>query len=227
MNTNIQINLDQPKFLLGEIKNLINLKNTNIDAKKMELPKLKEHPQISGLYYFDNILSHDEEQEILENIYQQQWLNDLTRRVQHYGYKYDYKKRKINKNDHLGDLPIWSNDLEKKIFTVIKNTGVKLPYDKFDQLIINEYKSKQGISAHVDCVPCFDEGIITVTTGCRGIMTFRKNGVEINVELKRRSVAILTGDARYKWTHEINKMNNKNFTDINPRVSLTFRKCII
>jgi alkylated DNA repair dioxygenase AlkB len=48
-----------------------------------------------------------------------------------------------------------------------------------------------------------------------------------DIKLKKRSVVILTDDARYKWTHEINKAKNKNFGNIDPRISLTLRKCIL
>jgi alkylated DNA repair dioxygenase AlkB len=60
-------------------------------------------------------------------------------------------------------------------------------------------------------------------------MTFKKINCDesVDIKLKRRSVVILTGDARYKWTHEISKSKNKNFCDIDPRISLTFRKCIL
>jgi alkylated DNA repair dioxygenase AlkB len=228
MEVNVKSNLDHVLPLLEEIKNLIKLnQKQNQISNSNEKFKLEEHAQIKGLYYCDNILSEEEENEIITKINEQFWLNDLIRRVQHYGYKYDYKKRKINKNDYLGELPNWTQNLEKKIFTLIQNKNINLSYNKFDQLIINEYKSNQGISAHIDCVPCFKDGIVTVTVGCPGIMTFRKDDLEFDVKLKRGSVAILTGDARYKWTHEINKTKNKNFTNINPRISLTFRNCIL
>jgi alkylated DNA repair dioxygenase AlkB len=60
-------------------------------------------------------------------------------------------------------------------------------------------------------------------------MTFKKIGGDelFDIKLKRKSVVILTGDARYKWTHEISKSKNKNFCDIDPRISMTFRNCIL
>jgi hypothetical protein len=50
-------------------------------------------PNISGLQYCPNFITAEEEQALIEIIDQQTWLNDLKRRVQHYGYKYDYKAR--------------------------------------------------------------------------------------------------------------------------------------
>jgi alkylated DNA repair dioxygenase AlkB len=233
MEVSIEVcKLSEMNSLLSEIKELFhdNIQKTAVSPQKNTAitQQLQEHPSIPGLYYCDNCITEDEEKELINNINKEKWSNELSRRVQHYGYKYDYKKRKINKDDYLGDLPKWTNNAENKIFDLINgNKNINLPYKKFDQLIINEYQSGQGISAHVDCVPCFTDGIITMTVGNSGIMTFSKDGVSHDVKLKRRSVAILSGSSRYKWTHEINKTKNKNFSDVDPRISLTFRKCIL
>jgi alkylated DNA repair dioxygenase AlkB len=212
--------------LLSEIKSLLQQKKQN-DEQKL---KLQEHDKIPGLYYIENAITQEEENELLNKINNNTWLNDLTRRVQHYGYKYDYTKRKINKNDFLGELPDWTKNLEKKIFDLIYNTEIELSYNKFDQLIVNEYKSGQGISAHTDCEPCFEDGIVSVTLGNYGIMTFRKKYGDfenVDIKLKRRSIVIMTGDSRYKWTHAIEKTKNKNFGNLDQRISLTFSKFIL
>jgi alkylated DNA repair dioxygenase AlkB len=65
-----------------------------------------------------------------------------------------------------------------------------------------------------------------VTLGCAGIMTFKQYDQKYDILLDRRSVVVLTGDARWKWTHEINPAKNHIFTNDNPRISLTFRKII-
>lgn len=50
-----------------------------------------EQVQMEGLTYVENFITNEEERELLEHIDRGQWLFDLKRRVQHYGYKYDYK----------------------------------------------------------------------------------------------------------------------------------------
>ena len=50
----------------------------------------KPAPDISGLQYIPDFIARDEESALIANIDEQPWLNDLKRRVQHYGYKYDY-----------------------------------------------------------------------------------------------------------------------------------------
>ena len=44
---------------------------------------------------------------LLSRIDNQQWLGDLKRRVQHYGFKYDYRERKVNLELRIGALPEW------------------------------------------------------------------------------------------------------------------------
>ncbi len=35
------------------------------------------------------------------------WITDLKRRVQHYGYRYDYRARIVTEDAYLGPLPDW------------------------------------------------------------------------------------------------------------------------
>lgn len=219
-----QIHIPQMTQINTLLKDTNTLLNSTLTQLKSQNLSLQTVPHISGLYYCEDIIDIKTENDLINKINNESWLSDLTRRVQHYGYKYDYKKRRIDRNDYLGELPIWTTDVEKKLFNLINESNIQLPYNKFDQLIINEYKSNQGISAHVDCVPCFEDGIASLTIGCSGIMTF-SNGTETHdVLLKRRSIVLLTNESRYKWTHSILPSKNKIFTNSNPRISLTFRK---
>jgi len=51
---------------------------------------------IAGLQYAANYLSPEESNRLLRIIDQQLWLMDLKRRVQHYGYRYNYKRRSVD-----------------------------------------------------------------------------------------------------------------------------------
>ncbi|MDJ0842461.1 MAG: alpha-ketoglutarate-dependent dioxygenase AlkB, partial [Acidobacteriota bacterium] len=106
-----------------------------------------------GLVYKPGFLSLREQKMLLHQVDALPRLSDLKRRVQHYGYKYDYKARAIDHRMRIGDLPPWAQALGERL---IDEAGLPaLP----DQLIINEYQPGQGISAHTDCVPCFDSHI--------------------------------------------------------------------
>jgi len=56
---------------------------------------------IAGLSYVADYVSPAEQADLLNSIDQQLWLNELKRRVQHYGYKYDYKKRAVESGMYL------------------------------------------------------------------------------------------------------------------------------
>ena len=102
-----------------------------------------------------------------------------------------------------------------------------------DQAIVNEYEPGQGISAHVDCVPCFGETIGSLTLGSGAIMQFQNipNGCREELYLQERSLIVLSEAARYEWTHGIParkadvidgfKIERKR------RVSITFRNMIL
>lgn len=72
---------------------------------------------------------------------QQTWLNDLKRRVQHYGWRYDYKARGITQDLRIGAIPNWLAGLCERLNT--EGIFSRAP----DQVIINEYHPGQGISA--------------------------------------------------------------------------------
>lgn len=184
-------------------------------------------PQVSGLNYLANFLSAAEEKNLLEQIDAQNWLPDLQRRVQHYGYKYDYKARLVSAKSYLGELPNWLQIYADKL--VQAGHFATTP----DQAIVNEYQVGQGISAHIDCVPCFAETIASISLGSTCEMNFQAvaTGEKATLLLEPRASLVLSGDARYKWTHAIAARR----TDIiagqkivrQRRVSITFRKVII
>ena len=60
---------------------------------------------ISGLRYIPNFISAAQSAELLERIDKQDWQAELRRRVQHYGYIYDYRSRTISRDMRLGPLP--------------------------------------------------------------------------------------------------------------------------
>ena len=183
--------------------------------------------QVPGLQYIPNFVAQEKHDALLAVIDDLPWLGDLKRRVQHYGYKYDYKKRAIDASMKVGDLPDWAVLLSQQA------VEQKLSPYLFDQVIVNEYEPGQGISRHVDCEPCFDDVIISVSLGAPCVMHFTalKDKQNVPVILEPRSAVVLSGDARYKWQHSI-RANKKEVAHGQTivrarRVSLTFRKVIL
>jgi len=151
------------------------------------------------------------------------WRADLKRRVQHYGWRYDYRARHVTKNMRLGPLPDW-------LLPVAEAVGDLPEFDRRpDQAIMNEYLPGQGISAHVDCEPCFGPAIASLSLGGEVEMVFRKRatGERRSVILEPAMLLILSGEARYDWTHEIPARKSDIINGVRQprkrRVSLTFR----
>ncbi|MBI1326296.1 MAG: alpha-ketoglutarate-dependent dioxygenase AlkB [Alphaproteobacteria bacterium] len=186
-----------------------------------------EKPNIEGLQYLPDYITGDNEATLIQAIDSQPWITDLKRRVQHYGYRYDYKARAVNADAYLGELPEWLQALTQQLYT--DKIFSELP----DQVIVNEYMSGQGISAHIDCVPCFAETIASLSLGSDCIMQFHnpQSGQKCEQVLERRSLVILSGAARYEWTHAIPARKSDIIQGIkierSRRLSLTFRKMLL
>ncbi len=190
--------------------------------------QLKLFSSPSGLQYIRDYITEDQQDWLLTQIDKHEWLNDLKRRVQHYGFKYDYKARKVNRDMHIGELPEWLKRLSEKL-----HKDEHMP-EVADQVIVNEYQPGQGISGHIDCEPCFRDTIASLSLGSGCVMDFTNKDdktQKIPAWLAPRSLVVLSGEARYKWLHGIAARKSDPCEgekhERGRRVSLTFRKVII
>lgn len=183
--------------------------------------------KIKGLLYIPEYITKEEHESFWQSVNAENWLGDLKRRVQHYGYKYDYKARFIDYSMKIGELPEWVIPFAKKLYQ--EGYMPAIP----DQLIVNEYKQGQGIASHIDCEPCFGDTIISLSLGSTCVMEFtnKKTGEKIEVLLEPRSLVVLKDDARYLWTHGIKGKKADFFKGVKyertTRISLTFRNVIL
>lgn len=188
---------------------------------------MKVAQKIEGLSYHLEFLSESEETELIRAIDNEPWLHDLKRKVQHYGYKYDYRARKIDQSFRIGNLPDWSTPIAEKMIS----QGL-INFEP-DQLIINNYEAGEGIAMHIDCEPCFSDTIISLSLNSDIVMDFQHVSSHDKEELllRRRSLLIMTGDARYQYKHGIaprkKDMFNNHTRKRQRRISLTFRKVIL
>ena len=186
--------------------------------------KIKDYG--NGLIILTNFITPTEEKELIETINNNEWNQQLSRKVQHYGYIYDYKTRCIKEEDFLGKLPKWLRKYRKKI---MKSDYYTL---KPNQVIINRYLQGEGISAHIDVPKLFDSEICSLSLGSHCVMIFKNNKTneKIEIVLKPRTLLIFKDSARYDFTHEIPKRKSDNINGIKikrcTRYSITFRKMI-
>lgn len=181
---------------------------------------------ISGLTYHPNYINSAEHDALLRLIDAQIWMTDLKRRVQHYGYRYDYRARMVTPSMYLGVLPDWLALLGNRLCA---DGHIPIPPT---QVIINEYEAGQGIAPHVDCEPCFGDTIISLSLGSACVMNFShlKSDTEIPLLLEPRSLVIMQGESRYDWKHGIPARKTDIYLGETiaraRRVSVTFRTVI-
>jgi alkylated DNA repair dioxygenase AlkB len=176
-----------------------------------------------GLSYLPAFISPAWQQQLIEAIDAQPWSLELKRRVQHHGYRYDYKSRRVERSMFLGPLPDFVAGLLPRLQAVAAFNQIP------DQLIVNEYLPGQGISAHVDCEPCFNNRIASVSIGssCEIEFQHRLSDQVFKLTLAAGSLLVIADEVRYDWTHQIRPRLRDNGILRQRRVSLTFRKVIL
>lgn len=183
-----------------------------------------------GLEYHEGFLTPAEEADLLAQVGTSEWLTDLSRRVLHFGFKYDYSNRRLDETARIGPLPEWLTCLTLKIREAA-SVDVKPFLDQqrpFEQAIINEYEPGQGIAPHIDR-DCFGPVVATVSLGSGINMDFVRSATSENhVErLEPRSLLLLYGEARVAWRHGIAKRRKDKWQgqtlERKRRVSITFR----
>lgn len=71
------------------------------------------------------------------------------------------------------------------------------------QVILNLYPPGQGITAHIDLPHRYADGIVGVSLmgGC--VMALQKGAERYDVYLPEGTVYVMTGEARWEWSHGI------------------------
>ena len=178
---------------------------------------------IPGVVYRPRFLSRDQQARVWGEVNAMPWQDDLKRKVQHYGYKYDYKARAIDRSMFVGPLPEFAREIAARL--VAEHLVEEMP----DQMIVNNYEPGQGIALHVDCEPCFGPTIATISLGSEYEMTFKHitSGNVLPKKLELGSALIMSGPARYEWMHGIKPRLSDKWGKRGRRISLTFRKVLL
>ncbi|MGB5960125.1 MAG: alpha-ketoglutarate-dependent dioxygenase AlkB [Coleofasciculaceae cyanobacterium] len=196
--------------------------NTELDSNI----NIEPNNQIPGLTYIPEYISLDEQNLLVSIIDQKEWSTKTQRRVQHYGYQYDYKSGLLASSSYLGALPNWLQNIAKRLES--DRLTAQLP----DQVIINEYQPGQGINNHIDCIPCFGKIIISLSLASPCLMDFTQadTSEQIPILLLPGSLIVMQEAARYKWQHGIAARKKDHYQDKETtrkrRVSITFREVL-
>ena len=176
-----------------------------------------------GARLVPDIVTEAEERRILMRIADAPWLTDLSRRVQHYGYRYSYRDRATDRHAPAPAFPRWADVIGERLRPLFDG---RLP----EQCIVNEYRPGQGIGMHADHA-AFGAIVVSLSLGAAWHMQFRPRSARPYVRhglpsdevavLPRRSALVLRGPARSAWMHAIDPASNAD--QAVTRVSATFR----
>ena len=176
-----------------------------------------------GATIVPDIVTEAEEQRILMRIADAPWLTDLSRRVQHYGYRYNYRDPGAGRPAPAPAFPRWAAVVADRLRPLFDGA---LP----DQCIVNEYRPGQGIGMHADH-GAFGPVVASLSLGAAWRMQFRPRASRPYVRdglasdevalLPRRSALVLRGAARSDFMHGIDPAANAGQPET--RVSATFR----
>ena len=175
----------------------------------------------AGAAIVPDFIAPAEEERILLRISEAPWSAELRRRVQHYGYSYDY--RGSAPPGPAPEFPRWVRVMAERM---ADRFGGALP----EQCIVNEYRPGQGIGMHADHAQ-FGPVVASLSLAAAWPMRFRPRHVrpyasgalagDETVTLPRRSLLVLAGAARRDWMHGIDAAASAAETV--PRLSATFR----
>jgi alkylated DNA repair dioxygenase AlkB len=172
------------------------------------------HPSIPGLYYIPNALKIDIIKTIDDDSISWKPLSDSknSRKVKQYGYLYNYKNTTAKDKTH--PLPDYLQPYHDTLKQYMNEFGL----DDLDmnQCIMNNYYKTQCISKHIDSKH-FGSVIGCYTLGSSGIMRFTCDNDTVDIVVEPNSLYIMSGDARYKWSHEMLRLKHDR------RISITFR----
>lgn len=179
---------------------------------------------IDGLSVLERWLDEASQRSLVEAIDAMPWRDDLARRVQHYGWRYDYKARSVDASMKLGALPPWAKSLAERI-------ALERLSAEPEQVIVNEYLPGQGIAAHIDCIPCFGPVVLSLSLGSACTMDLRDTDALSapvrSVRLEPGSLLVLDRAARTRYSHAIAGRKTDMVDGVrvarHRRVSVTFR----
>lgn len=188
-----------------------------------------------GLILYENMLTPHQSQKLFEYINALKWDDALSRKVQHYGFTYDYLLREPHTK------PLKKTTKPPRVLECLADIlyKFKILTNYPNQIIVNRYLPGEGIGKHRDHHPIFGYDVATLSLGSPIVMRFEpygkfkkkyrdiSKGYIQDIPLKVGSILVFGGDARYEWSHEIQKRK----TDIvdghtikrDIRISITFR----
>ena len=190
---------------------------------------------VPGLYFSPEVISLEEEQVILDHIKKDRG-HYVSQIHPAYEFGWMFLRRQgrecgflspLTRQESLGQFPSW---LSNVWFNCIYRTNLpkEVTLEQHpDHVLVNEYTIGEGCMAHTDDVNFWTDWVmgLSLESGCTIIL--RQGNKSYPVYLPPRSIYVLTGDARYRYTHEIAPTRDDivegQLIPRTHRTSLTFR----
>lgn len=216
------------------------VKNKRLTSHDGDDPSL-----VPGLTIIQDFITPTQETALLTFLDAQEWRTDLARRTMHFGGTYCLMPPKDAPKDvkpAILTAPPIPEDFDDLLELFYKH-DIYEREQRPEYCIVNEYLAPHGISAHVENFS-FGEPVCSLTLHDGDYMRFhelsaphdgsvrsgkskhaQRTGRKVDVWLPARSLAVLRGDARSRWQHEVVKRKGRVPSNEGEwkRTSLTFR----
>lgn len=184
-----------------------------------------EVPQIPGLKYLPDFISAAEEAALVAEIDRSGWCNvGMRRLVRQFGICYSFSRRSVVSTDIQEPIPEQGTAIARRL------VQAKLMPSLPNQMLANRYLPGEGISFHVDAPEFAEIADLSLLSDC--VMEFRhtKTLEKQKIWLDRRSLLLLTDEARWQWEHSIPYRQRDRFAGREQmrqlRISLTYRSLV-
>lgn len=171
----------------------------------------------NGFRYIDDFVAEDEESKLIAELERVDFRAVVMREVAakrttaHFGWDYGYETWRI---EPAAPIPEWLLPLRERAAALLAMNPEEL-----EEALLTRYPEGAGIGWHRDA-PMFGDTVIGLSLGAACVMKFRRKEGEAFVvwkqPLERRSLYVISGEARRVWQHSI-------ATTPALRYSITFR----
>lgn len=176
---------------------------------------------IDGVHVFEEVITPEEEAAIVSSIDKTEWVNSQSgRRKQDFGPKLNFKKKKVNLSGFAG-LPSYVKDIWERLTNQYGKDGGVLSNFLPVELCNLEYDPSRGssIEPHFDDFWVWGTRLVTLNYLSPTALTLTRppkednedstdeEESEIAIIMNPRSLLVLSGDARFKWLHEVKRQD--------------------
>jgi alkylated DNA repair dioxygenase AlkB len=187
----------QSKVFLQLSTSQLQIRYAEIDTSPLKSPEpecvsMTNYISVPGCFIIPEFISEDEEIKLMQLIEEDKsapWESNLTRRVKHYGFPFNYRTLMLDYAANTPKMPPPCDELAREMLGLSLVDAANIDSDVetqrefraqhrvsesiLTQLTVNEYLPGQGIAQHIDTETCFGPDIYILNMGCAITMTLQ------------------------------------------------------